>query len=122
MNLIVSSLCIVFDTSFNLSIFPESSALAKIVHVFKPGDKFQLSNYRPISLLPVLSQITEKLELIRLNSFLTKQNIINTKSCPTLLSTLSTSGIYSSSRHYQHSSSSFSAKSFKSILFDIMVW
>ena len=50
---------------------------AKVIPVFKSGDKSQFNNYRPIALLPKFSKMFEKLLEKRLNSFLTKYNIIN---------------------------------------------
>ena len=48
--------------------------LAKVVPIFKKGARHDVSNYRPISLLPIFSKILEKLVYRRLLSFLTRQN------------------------------------------------
>jgi hypothetical protein len=42
---------------------------AKIVPVFKTGNSGMLGNYRPISLLPIVNKILEKLIYVRLESF-----------------------------------------------------
>ena len=57
-------------------IFPDALKIAKVTPIFKSGDKSLLSNYRPISLLNAFSKIYEKFLLKRLNSFLTKNNIL----------------------------------------------
>ena len=48
----------------NLSIvsgkFPDQWKKAIVVPIFKSGDRDQVSNYRPISILPVLSKVLEK--------------------------------------------------------------
>ena len=46
------------------------------VMVFKNGDRSQLNNYRPISVLPTFSKILEKLTCNRLVSYLSKHAIL----------------------------------------------
>ena len=50
---------------FNLSIlngkFPDKMKIAKITPLFKKDDKHDFSNYRPISILPSMSKIFEKI-------------------------------------------------------------
>ena len=43
------------------SQFPDAWKIARIVSAFKDGDKAIKSNYRPISILPVISRLFEKL-------------------------------------------------------------
>ena len=54
--------------------------IAKVIPLFKSGTKTDVSNYRPISLLPQFSKIFEKLFLTRLNSFLSANNIFKFES------------------------------------------
>ena len=61
---------------FNTCIFPDSLKLAHVTPIFKSGEKKIFSNYRPISVLPVLSKIVEKCLYSRLINFLNKYNII----------------------------------------------
>ena len=49
---------------------------AKVVPIFKSGNKHLVQNYRPISLLPCLSKALEKLIKSRLLKFLTKHKIL----------------------------------------------
>ena len=50
-----------FNISFEAGVFPDALKHAKVVPVFKSGDIFNITNYRPISVLPILSNILEKL-------------------------------------------------------------
>ena len=47
---------------------------AKVIPIFKKGSALDVNNYRPISLFPALSKISEKIMRRRLYSFLTKKN------------------------------------------------
>ena len=51
--------------------------IAKIVPIFKSGDKTDVTNYKPISLLPVFSKLVEKQMLNRMQAFFTKHNVLN---------------------------------------------
>ena len=67
----------IFNNSFLSGIFPNFYKIAKILPIFKSGDKFDPNNYRPISLLPVFSKIFEKLIYNRMLDFILKYNLIN---------------------------------------------
>ena len=64
---IVPPLTKVINQSLLTGIFPDQLKNAKIVPVFKKGDSMLLENYRPISVLPSLSKIFEKVMHIQLN-------------------------------------------------------
>ena len=56
--------------------YPASFKVARVVPVFKAEDQTQFSNYRPVSVLPVLSQVFERILKARLIQFLGKHDII----------------------------------------------
>ena len=58
---IENSLAFVFNTSIETSFFPDSWKIARVTPIYKNGDRAEKSNYRPISLLPVISRLFEKL-------------------------------------------------------------
>ena len=59
-----------------LGQFPDPLKVAKVSPVYKKGDREQPGNYRPISVLPVLSKIFEKLVNNRLIEYLEKNDIL----------------------------------------------
>ena len=62
--------------SFATGIYPDQLKIAKVIPVFKKGDKLLVSNYRPISLLSNVNKIFEKLVYSRLYSFLEMHDCI----------------------------------------------
>ena len=62
----ISELC---NLSIKLGSFPDACKIAKLKPLFKKGSKTNPSNYRPISLLPLISKIIEKLIHEQTSSF-----------------------------------------------------
>ena len=58
---IENSLALLFNTSIETSQFPDSWKVARVTPIYKDGDRTEKSNYRPISVLPVISRLFEKL-------------------------------------------------------------
>ena len=50
--------------------------IAKVIPLFKSGEKSVFTNYRPVSLLPQFSKLLEKLFCLRLDNFINKCNIL----------------------------------------------
>ena len=69
-------LCDFFNVSLRIGQFPLSFKSAIVTPVFKSGNKSEIGNYRPISVLPILSKVFEKLMTKRLNKFLCKFSIL----------------------------------------------
>ena len=69
-------LCHIFNLSLSTGIFPDKLKIARVTPVFKSGDKCELSNYRPISVLPCFSKILEKIVYNRTVKFLDRNNIL----------------------------------------------
>lgn len=58
--------------------FPDELKIAKVIPLYKlSGEKTQTANYRPISLLPAVSKIFEKIMYNRLENYLEKINFLS---------------------------------------------
>ena len=55
----ISQIC---NLSIKYSIFPSDCKIAKLKPLFKKGSKTDPQNYRPISLLPLVSKIIDKVK------------------------------------------------------------
>ena len=69
------SLAFLFNTSIETSQFPDSWKVARITPIFKEGDKTEKSNYRPISVLPVISKLFEKLVFNQLYHYMKENSL-----------------------------------------------
>lgn len=74
---IIHALSHVFNRSFATGKFINAFKKAKVIPIFKKGCPTDVNNYRPISLLPAMSKILEKLMYIRVVSFLNQQQFFN---------------------------------------------
>ena len=72
----IKPLTYIVNKSFKSGIFPDPLKLAKIVPIFKSGDKKVISNYRPISVLIFFSTIFEKPISKYLLAFLDSNNTL----------------------------------------------
>ena len=66
----------IINLSFSTGIFPLELKIARVIPLYKSGEKSQFSNYRPVSVLPAMSKIFERLLYQRLLSFVNKHNIL----------------------------------------------
>ena len=74
---IVKPLVHIFNLSFSSGIFPSEMKTAKVIPLFKSGDRSDFSNYRPISLLSQFSKVLDKLFNFRLEQFLISNEILS---------------------------------------------
>ena len=66
----------IFNRCIQLGFFPTSFKTAKITPIFKSKSPLLSSNYRPISLLPVLAKIFEKKIYSELTNYVQNNNIL----------------------------------------------
>ena len=65
-----------FNCSLLSKMFPDDLKTGKVAPVFKSGDRDNLNNYRPITVLPTIARVFEKLIYQQLYRFLDKHNIL----------------------------------------------
>ena len=68
-----------FSESMSTGALPNHMKLAAITPVYKGGSKLNISNYRAVLPLPILSKILEKIIQVRFIKLLNKHNIIYNK-------------------------------------------
>ena len=66
----------IFNHSFDNGIFPDKLKCAYVIPIHKADSKLDINKYRPISILPAISKILEKIMANRLLAFLDKNNTI----------------------------------------------
>ena len=71
-NDICSALSLIINQSLRSGIFPNNLKIAKVLPLFKKGNKYIFDNYRPISLLPCISKIFEKVVYNQLYDYFDK--------------------------------------------------
>jgi hypothetical protein len=76
---LVAPLTLLFNKSFELGVFPNELKIAKISPIFKGEDKELVMNYRPISVLPVLSKVLERLMYNRLLNYFDQNDLLTNK-------------------------------------------
>ena len=69
----IAQLC---NLSISTSTFPDNCKSAKVLPLYKKGSKTDPKNYRPISLLPLISKIIEKVIHDQTQSFLDENKIL----------------------------------------------
>ena len=73
---IAAPLVYICNLSLWEGMFPDALKIANVVPLFKNGDAMLFNNYRPVSLLCVISKVFEKVMYSRLNDFLTAHQIL----------------------------------------------
>ena len=64
------------NLSISLSIFPDKCKIAKLKPLYKKGSTTETKNYRPISLLPLISKLIEKIIHQQTQKYLSDHNIL----------------------------------------------
>ena len=73
------TLTMLINNCFDKGLFPDVLKVAKVIPIFKNGEECDPANYRPISILPILSKIVERLIYNRMLEHLNINSIITDK-------------------------------------------
>ena len=71
-----TSLTAIFNVSLTTGELPRAFKVANIAPVYKSGDHEEAGNYRPISLLPIVSKVLEKIVSAQLKQFIQRNNLL----------------------------------------------
>lgn len=72
---VTEPITMIINQMFNTGIFPDKLKIAKVTPIYKKDDETLFTNYRPISLLPVISKIFEKVIFKQLFTYFTDKNL-----------------------------------------------
>ena len=76
---ITSCITLIINQSLTTGIFPDKLKIAKVTPVFKKCDKKIINNYRPISVLPVISKVFETVIFDQLTEYFTINNLFSSQ-------------------------------------------
>ena len=72
---LIKPLTLIINQILKTGVFPSQLKIAKVIPIFKKDDNKMFNNYRPISLLPVLSKVVEKVISSQINDFFKINNL-----------------------------------------------
>ena len=78
LKLITGDITLIINQSLHSGIFPDKFKIAKVTPIHKKGDIKLITNFRPISVLPVISKIFETVICDQLSHYLESNNLL----CP----------------------------------------
>ena len=72
---ICKSVTLIINQTLSTGILPDSLKVAKVIPLYKKGDKALFDNYLPISILPSISKIFERIIFNQINDHFTSHNL-----------------------------------------------
>ena len=76
-DLISPHISIIFNCCLTTGTFPDDWKLAKVTPIFKQGDRSDMNNYRPISVISAVAKVFERIVYNQLSSYLSEKNILS---------------------------------------------
>ena len=74
--IIIKPLTLIINQILDTGVFPANLKIAKVIPIFKKDDRTVFNNYTPISLLPIISKVVEKVISDQLNEFFVKHKLL----------------------------------------------
>ena len=74
---LLAPITLIIRQVLHTGIFPDKLKIAKVIPIYKKDDETIFSNYRPISILPAISKIIEKVVYNQIYSFFTQHKLFN---------------------------------------------
>ena len=74
-HILTKPLTIIINQSLKSGIFPDKLKIAKVIPLYKKDDPSVLDNYRPISLLPEISKLFERVFFNQIHDFFNNNNL-----------------------------------------------
>ena len=96
-------LSFIINLSFRTGIFPDKLKIARVTPIFKTGDPNDVNNFRPISVLSILSKIFERAMCTRLTAFLNKNELLSPNQHGFLQSRSTETALFSFTKTVNHS-------------------
>ena len=81
-------LSIILNNSLTNRCFPKSLKTARVVQIFKAGDRSNLNNYRRISILPIFSKNFERIVHKQLHSYLAVLSMFHSYTVSVIISSV----------------------------------
>ena len=79
--IITNSLTQIINASLSQASIPADWKAARVIPLYKAGKANQVGNYRPISILPVISKLVERAVQVKLGKHLSDHNILSPFQC-----------------------------------------
>lgn len=76
-DLISNSLCLIFNCSIFTGISPDEWKCGKVLPLFEQGCRSELNNYRPISIIPIVGKVFERIVYDQVMTYITNHNLIS---------------------------------------------
>ena len=73
---ISAPLTFLINSSLSIGLFPTAEKTAKVTPLYKSGDRSNIDNYRPISVLNIISKTFERVVFNQLSNYLKENNLL----------------------------------------------
>ena len=74
--LYLSPLVHILNLPLHQGVFPSELKITRVIPIYKGGDNMQINNYRPVSVLALISKIFERIMYNKIIEFVNKYKIL----------------------------------------------